>query len=159
MEGRHRMEPSDDDISESNDNNALSEESECVTSIPGYDEEVFSDSDIDINKMCTLHRLIWKAKDEKVLRYLSKKNNENKINKQDETGRYDYICTYNAKSFGGRVRFHKSNLFSHLIQTFLLFVFLIERFYFFFFSKNNLYFVAQCGVVSSCVVLYEFTSY
>ena len=153
------MEPSDDDISESNDNNALSEESECVTSIPGYDEEVFSDSDIDINKMCTLHRLIWKAKVEKVLRYLSKKNNENKINKQDETGRYDYICTYNAKSFGGRVRFHKSNLFSHLIQTFLLFVFLIERFYFFFFSKNNLYFVAQCGVVSSCVVLYEFTSY
>ena len=87
MERRHRMEPSDDGISESDDNNALSEENECVTSILGYDEEVFSDSDIDINKMCTLHRLIWKAKDEKVLRYLSKKNNENKINKQDETGR------------------------------------------------------------------------
>ena len=87
MEKRHRMEPSDDDISESDANDVLSEENECTTSIPGYDEEAFSDSDININKMCTLHRLIWKAKDEKVLRYLSKKNNENKINKQDATGR------------------------------------------------------------------------
>ena len=87
MEKHHRMEPSDDDISTSDDNDVLSEENKLGANMPGYDEETFSDSDIDINKMCTLHRLIWKAKDEKVLRYLSKMNNENKINKQDQTGR------------------------------------------------------------------------
>ena len=56
--------------------------------IIGYkQDEVFSDSDIKVHKMCTLHRAIWKGKDKKVLRYLAKKKKENKINKQDKTGR------------------------------------------------------------------------
>ena len=56
--------------------------------VVGYiKEDPFSDSDIVVEEMCTLHRAIWKRKDKKVLRYLSRKSKEHKINKQDNTGR------------------------------------------------------------------------
>lgn len=56
--------------------------------VVGYiKEDPFSDFDIVVREMCTLHRAIWKRKDKKVLRYLSRKSKEHKINKQDNTGR------------------------------------------------------------------------
>lgn len=64
-----------------------SSDKDLVNSIP-VNDEFSSISNIAVNEMCTLHRAILKGKDKKVLRYLSRKKNQHKINKQDQNGRY-----------------------------------------------------------------------